>query len=202
MALISAIKTLGIQPFLPAIKFILASGYHLRSFSFKSYKGILEEDQPIWRWKLNKNWNRKSQRQEEIFKKQRNKEAEIVQRARPQCPAQFTLSQTVFLFPCLLFASSCLLPMPPRPRGVKPSMDTIPETGQSQGKVLGSKLGCVGSKVLSSQKEKEPEDKHNPFLKECQRWKVGRPKLLIESKEESTEPGAGSTKESRMSRGR
>ena len=53
--LISAIKTLKIQQFLLAIKFILANGYHLLSLPFKSYKGILEEDQPVRRWRLNKN---------------------------------------------------------------------------------------------------------------------------------------------------
>lgn len=40
--LMSAIKTREIQRFIPAVKFILANGYHLLSLSFKSYKELLE----------------------------------------------------------------------------------------------------------------------------------------------------------------
>lgn len=50
--------------------------------------------------------------------KQRNKWAEIVHAARPEDPAQVTLSQIFFLFPCWSF----LLPMPTS-AGVKPSTD-------------------------------------------------------------------------------
>lgn len=137
----------------------------------------------------NKNWNIKSQRQEGIFKSRGMRRHRLYnqQGLRALHSLGWARYSSCFL------AWSFFLSMPPF-GGVKSSEDAT-ERGQSQGKVLGSKFGWVGSKVLSSQKEKEPEDKHNPFSKKCQRWKAGKAKLLIKSKRVSTEPEAGRRRE-------